>query len=88
MTLSGQTQIKVVLASIVLKCAQARDREFWSRGFNLQQTGEYVAERWNELLDDPDVLVIDTRNHYKIDIGTFDNAVSPDMIIFVSFHSG
>ena len=53
---------------------------------NLQMTGQHVgAERWNELLDDPDVLVIDTRNHYEIDIGTFDNAVSPDTDNFRQF---
>ena len=44
---------------------------FGVENLDLQQTGEHVgAERWNELLDDPDVLVIDTRNHYEIDIGT------------------
>ena len=52
---------------------------FGVEDLDLQQTGEHVGvERWNELLDDPDVLVIDTRNHYEVDIGTFDNAVSPD----------
>ena len=53
---------------------------------DLQQTGEHVdGTRWNELLDDPDVLVIDTRNQYEIDIGTFDNAVSPDTDNFREF---
>ena len=31
-------------------------------------------EEWNELLDDPDVLVLDTRNDYETRIGTFKNA--------------
>jgi UPF0176 protein len=59
---------------------------FGVAGLDLQQTGEHVdGARWNELLDDPDVLVIDTRNHYEIDIGTFDNAVSPDTDNFREF---
>ena len=52
---------------------------FGVAGLDLQNTGEHVdGARWNELLADPEVLVIDTRNHYEIDIGTFENAVSPD----------
>ena len=59
---------------------------FGVAGLDLQQTGEHVdGARWNELLDDPDVLVIDTRNQYEIDIGTFDNAVSPDTDNFREF---
>lgn len=43
-----------------------------------RRTGEHVDyRRWNELLDDPDVVVIDTRNGYEIDIGTFPGAVDP-----------
>ena len=29
------------------------------------------------LVDDPEVIVIDTRNDYEIDIGTFEGAISP-----------
>ena len=48
--------------------------------------GEYVdAERWNELLDDPDVLVIDTRNRYEIEVGTFPGAVDPGNDSFREF---
>lgn len=43
-----------------------------------RRTGEHVdARRWNELLDDPDVLVIDTRNRYETAIGTFPGARDP-----------
>lgn len=53
---------------------------------DLKQTGEHVcAERWHELLDDPDVVVIDTRNSYEIDIGTFPTAVNPDTTNFREF---
>ena len=59
---------------------------FGVAGLDLQKTGEHVdGARWNELLADPEVLVIDTRNHYEIDIGTFDNAVSPDTDNFREF---
>ena len=59
---------------------------FGVAGLDLQNTGEHVdGARWNELLDDPEVLVIDTRNHYEIDIGTFENAVSPDTDNFREF---
>lgn len=40
--------------------------------------GEHVDPRqWNALLQDPDVLVIDTRNEDEICVGTFRNAVDP-----------
>ncbi|MDZ7670650.1 MAG: rhodanese-related sulfurtransferase [Gammaproteobacteria bacterium] len=43
-----------------------------------QRTGVAVdARQWNALLDDPDVTVIDTRNSYEIDIGTFPGARNP-----------
>ena len=48
--------------------------------------GTYVsAKDWNVLIADPEVLVIDTRNHYEYQIGTFDNAVNPDTEAFREF---
>lgn len=45
---------------------------------DMSQSGEHVdAQTWNRLIDDPDVIVIDTRNDYEIDIGSFEGAVSP-----------
>lgn len=50
------------------------------------RTGTYVdAQTWNALLDDPDTLVIDTRNDYEVAIGRFDNAISPDTQHFREF---
>ena len=41
--------------------------------------GTYVDPKdWNALISDPDVLVLDTRNDYEVDIGSFDNAVNPN----------
>jgi UPF0176 protein len=43
-----------------------------------RRTGEHVdAQRWNALLDDPEVLVLDTRNAYEIELGTFPGARRP-----------
>ncbi len=45
--------------------------------------GEYVApEDWNELISDPEVLLIDTRNDYEVELGTFNNAINPDTTAF------
>jgi UPF0176 protein len=42
------------------------------------QAGIRVAPRdWNALIDDPDVLVVDTRNAYEVAIGSFRGAVDP-----------
>ncbi len=50
------------------------------------RTGEHVsAQRWNELLDNPDVLVIDTRNRYECTVGSFPGAVQPDTRAFREF---
>ena len=43
------------------------------------------AHEWNVLLTDPEVFIIDTRNHYEYEIGTFRNAVSPNTGSFSEF---
>lgn len=51
-----------------------------------QAVGQYVEpEDWNELIDDPDVLLIDTRNDYEVDIGSFEGAVNPETTTFRQF---
>lgn len=48
--------------------------------------GEYVKpEDWNDLISDPDVVLIDTRNDYKYQVGTFTNAVNPNTDSFREF---
>jgi UPF0176 protein len=43
-----------------------------------QMAGKYVKpEEWNKLLDDPDVVVVDVRNDYEVEIGTFKGAIDP-----------
>jgi UPF0176 protein len=42
------------------------------------QRGIYVSpSEWNDLIQDRNVLVVDTRNDYEVKIGTFQNAVNP-----------
>lgn len=51
-----------------------------------QIKGTYLnAAQWNAMINDPDVLVIDTRNDYEVAIGTFKNAVSPNTQTFREF---
>ncbi|MEQ8289963.1 MAG: rhodanese-related sulfurtransferase [Gammaproteobacteria bacterium] len=42
-------------------------------------------EDWNQVISDPEVVLIDTRNHYEYQIGTFRNAVSPETTNFREF---
>lgn len=48
--------------------------------------GTYVDPKdWNDLISDPDVILIDTRNDYEVEIGTFEGAVNPDTETFREF---
>ncbi|MDR7304805.1 rhodanese-related sulfurtransferase [Rhodoferax saidenbachensis] len=45
--------------------------------------GTYVKpEDWNALISDPEVVVVDTRNDYEVDIGTFAGAINPHIKTF------
>ena len=51
-----------------------------------RKVGTRVCSRgWNKLIEDPGVLVIDTRNRYEYKIGTFKNAISPNTRSFAEF---
>jgi len=51
-----------------------------------RRTGEHVdPARWHALLDDPEVVVLDTRNRYEIDVGSFPGAVDPGTDSFREF---
>lgn len=48
--------------------------------------GTYLNPReWNELISDPDTILIDTRNDYETAIGLFKGAVDPDIKTFREF---
>ena len=53
-----------------------------------RRVGTYVdASDWNALLDDPDVTVIDTRNQFEVEMGTFMGAIDPHLGRFSDFRA-
>ena len=51
-----------------------------------KQVGIYVdALDWNELISDPETLVLDTRNAFEVAMGTFEGAVDPGIRNFGEF---
>ena len=51
-----------------------------------RNAGTYVKpEDWNALIDDPAVVVVDTRNDYEVGIGTFERAINPHTQSFAEF---
>ncbi|MFC3909649.1 rhodanese-related sulfurtransferase [Legionella dresdenensis] len=52
----------------------------------VNEAGTYVEpEDWNNLISDPEVLVIDTRNDYEVELGTFKGAINPKTENFRDF---
>ena len=50
------------------------------------RVGTYVAAAdWNAVIDDPDTVVIDTRNDYEVAIGSFQGAIDPATASFRAF---
>jgi UPF0176 protein len=51
-----------------------------------EQVGTYVTpQEWNDIICDPEVVVIDTRNDYEVCIGTFQRAQNPQTNSFREF---
>ena len=51
--------------------------------FDVTNKGVHVgAEQFNQLIEDPDTVLVDMRNHYESEIGHFKNAVTPDVDTF------
>ena len=51
-----------------------------------QVVGTYVKPSdWNALISDPEVVLVDTRNDYEVEIGTFENAIDPKTKSFRDF---
>ncbi len=56
------------------------------RDVKMELVGEYVGpDRWNELLDDPEVVVLDTRNDYECEVGRFPGSIDPRTTMFNEF---
>jgi UPF0176 protein len=89
------------LASIEIKESYSEDNPFYRTKVKLKNeivtmgvedidpchiVGTYVKPQdWNALIADPEVLVIDTRNHYEYEIGSFERAVNPETDAFREF---
>ncbi len=53
------------------------------RTFDVTNKGIHVdAVQFNELIEDPDTVLVDMRNHYESEIGHFKNAITPDVDTF------
>ena len=51
--------------------------------FDVTNKGQHVnAKEFNELIDDPNTILVDMRNHYESEIGHFKNAITPDVDTF------
>ena len=52
----------------------------------LQDNGTYIdSANWNKLIKNKNTIVIDTRNHYEVSIGTFKNSINPNTRNFSEF---
>jgi len=51
-----------------------------------RSVGTYVKPKdWNALISDPEVTLVDTRNEYEVQVGTFKNALNPSTDSFRNF---
>ena len=51
--------------------------------FDVTNKGVHVdAETFNQLIEDPNTVLVDMRNHYESEIGHFKNAITPDVDTF------
>ena len=51
-----------------------------------EQVGTYISpQEWNRLITDPEVILVDARNDYEVNIGTFKGAVNPQTQAFRQF---
>ena len=48
-----------------------------------EAVGQYVEPKdWNAMINDPEVTLIDTRNDYEVEVGTFKGAIDPKTTTF------
>jgi len=51
-----------------------------------ENNGTYIdSANWNKLIKNENTIVIDTRNHYEVSIGTFQNSINPNTRNFCEF---
>ena len=48
--------------------------------FDVTNKGVHLkAQEFNDLLEDPNTIVVDFRNHYESEVGHFEGAITPDV---------
>jgi len=51
-----------------------------------KMVGAYIKPKdWNDLINDPEVILVDTRNDYEVEVGTFKGAINPKTQTFREF---
>ncbi len=51
-----------------------------------ENNGTYIdSADWNKLIKNQNTIVIDTRNHYEVSLGTFQNSINPNTRNFSEF---
>ena len=65
-------------------------KEIVTMGINginpLQDNGTYIdSADWNNLIKNQNTIFIDTRNHYEVSLGTFQNSINPNTRNFSEF---
>ena len=51
-----------------------------------KDNGTYIdSDNWNKLIKNQNTIIIDTRNHYEVSIGTFQNSINPNTRNFSEF---
>ncbi len=70
-------KVQVKNEIVTMRCREANPAKI---------VGQYLdSHEWNKLLADPDVTVIDTRNDYEYELGTFEGAIDPKTRHFSQF---
>lgn len=70
-------KVQVKNEIVTMRCQEANPAKI---------VGHYLdSQEWNELLADPEVTVIDTRNDYEYELGTFEGAIDPKTRHFSQF---
>ena len=88
-------------ANIDVKCSYAANAPFLRMKVRLKReivtlraveadpskrVGAYVLpEQWNDLIADPEMVILDTRNAYEVSLGSFEGAIDPKTENFTQF---
>lgn len=52
---------------------------------SINEATHLSPQEWHQLIQDPEVILLDTRNDYEFELGTFKNAINPDIDNFREF---